>query len=125
MVRNIHAYLSYDRAEAKLDKELDIAISLMEDLPVGIYGLKEALLKSNKIENKNKILSFIIENSGISVDFIKEFALNDLNVSIASNTMFIHINTMIYKINKLKANSNFDLTNFKDAYILYSLIDNK
>jgi DNA-binding PucR family transcriptional regulator len=39
--------------------------------------------------------------------------------------MFIHRNTMIYKLNKLKANSQFDLTNFKDAYILYSLLENK
>ena len=125
LVKNIHAYISYDRTEAKLDKEYDIAINIMEDLPVGIYGLKEALLKAPKIDNKSKVLSFILENSGISVDFIREFALNDLNVSRASKTMFIHRNTMIYKINKLKANSNFDLTNFKDAYILYSLIDNK
>ena len=125
LVKNIHAYISYDRSEAKLDKEYDIAISLMENLPVGIYGLKEALLRANKIDNKAKILSFILDGSGISVDFIREFALNDLNVSRASKTMFIHRNTMIYKINKLKANSNFDITSFKDAYILYSLIENK
>ena len=54
-----------------------------------------------------------------------EFAKNNLNVSQASKAMFIHRNTMIYKLNKLKANSQFDLTNFNDAYILYSLLENK
>lgn len=125
LVRGIHAYISFDRQESKLDKEILIIEELMDLLPVGIYDLKEALIKAPRIDNKSKVLSFILEGSGISIDFIREFALNDLNVSRASKTMFIHRNTMIYKINKLKANSGFDLTNFRDAYILYSLIENK
>ena len=63
--------------------------------------------------------------NGINETFILEFAKNNLNVSQASKAMFIHRNTMIYKLNKLKANSQFDLTNFNDAYILYSLLENK
>jgi carbohydrate diacid regulator len=70
-------------------------------------------------------LNYILAGSGINETFILEFAENDLNVSQASKAMFIHRNTMIYKLNKLKANSQFDLTNFKDAYILYSLLENK
>ena len=123
LVKNIHAYLSINRPEGKLGKELEIAISLMDNLPIGIYGLKNALLKSSKVENKNKVLNFILDNSSISIDFIRDFCQNDLNVSRASKNMFIHRNTMIYKLNKLKINSGFDLTNFKDAYILYSLLE--
>ena len=125
LVGNIHAYISLDRAEEKLDKEIDIAINLMNQLPVGVYSFKEALLKVKNIENKQEILNFIIAGTGVNEMFILEFAENDLNVSQASKSMFIHRNTMIYKLNKLKANSQFDLTNFKDAYILYSLLDNK
>ena len=97
----------------------------MNQLPVGVYSFKEALLKVKNIENKQEILNFIIAGTGVNEMFILEFAENDLNVSQASKSMFIHRNTMIYKLNKLKANSQFDLTNFKDAYILYSLLDNK
>lgn len=125
LLKSVHAYLSYDRIEAKLDKELDIAIGLMDKLPTGIYTLKDALLRSNVIENKSVILSFILDGSGINQDFIRDFALNDLNVSRASKTMAFHRNTMNYKLNKLKNNNYFDLTCFKDAYILYSLLENK
>lgn len=125
LVGNIHAYISEDRNEDKLIKEANIAIGLLKDLPIGIYNFKDALLKTKYIENKKEILSYILEGSGVNQDFIKEFAENDLNVSQASKAMFIHRNTMIYKLNKLKATSGFDLNNFKDAYILYSLLENK
>jgi len=125
LLKSVHAYLSYDRLESKLDKELDIAIDLMNKLPSGIYTLKDALLRANNIENKSTILSFILEGSGINQDFIRDFAINDLNVSRAAKTMSFHRNTINYKLNKLKNNNYFDLTNFKDAYILYSLLENK
>jgi hypothetical protein len=125
LVGSIHAYISDERSEDRLSKEVDIAIRLMEELPIGVYGFKEALLKIKNIENKKEILNYILQGSGINETFILEFAENDLNVSQASKAMFIHRNTMIYKLNKLKANSQFDMTNFKDAYILYSLLENK
>ena len=90
-----------------------------------MYSFKEALLRVKNIENKKEILNYILAGSGINETFILEFAKNNLNVSQASKAMFIHRNTMIYKLNKLKANSQFDLTNFNDAYILYSLLENK
>lgn len=125
LVGNIHAYISEDKSENKLEKEVKIAIHLLEELPLGIYNLKDALLKIKYIDNKKEILNYILEGSGMNEDFIKEFAENDLNVSQASKAMFIHRNTMIYKLNKLKSSSGFDLNNFKDAYILYSLLENK
>ena len=125
LVGSIHAYISEDRSEDRLEKECDIAIKLMNSLPVGVYTFKEALLKVKNIDNKQEILNYILAGSGINELFILEFAENDLNVSQASKAMFIHRNTMIYKLNKLKANAQFDLTNFKDAYILYSLLENK
>ena len=125
LVGSIHAYISDERSEDRLSKEVDIAIRLMDLLPIGVYSFKEALLKIKNIENKKEILNYILQGSGINEAFILEFAENDLNVSQASKAMFIHRNTMIYKLNKLKANSQFDLTNFKDAYILYSLLENK
>lgn len=125
LVGSIHAYISSDMSEDRLEKEVSIAISLMNVLPVGVYNFKEALLKVKNIDNKKEILNYILAGSGINEMFISEFAENDLNVSRASKAMFIHRNTMIYKLNKLKTNASFDLTNFKDAYILFSLLENK
>ena len=66
----------------------------------------------------------ILDSTGVGEDFIIDFAKNDLNVSKASKAMYIHRNTMIYKLDKLKETSGFDLRCFLDAYILYNLLDN-
>ena len=49
LVGSIHAYISIDRSEEKLNKEIDIAIKLMNLLPIGVYSFKEALLKASVI----------------------------------------------------------------------------
>ena len=66
----------------------------------------------------------ILESTGVGEDFIRDFAKNDLNVSKASKSMYIHRNTMIYKLDKLKEISDFDLRCFIDAHILFNLLDN-
>lgn len=109
----------------RLEEEFQIAIELMESLPNGIFSLKSALLSAKQIKNKNRILDFVLESSGIDEDFIKKFAENNLNVSQASKTMFIHRNTINYKLDKLKELSGFDLRVFLDAYILYKLVIGK
>ena len=64
-------------------------------------------------------------SSGIDYAFIRGFAENNLNVSQASKAMFIHRNTMNYKLDKLKELSGFDLRSFLDAYVLYQLATGK
>ena len=122
---SVHAYNSYDREELKLKKELNIALKLIDSIPNGVFDLKSALLANNKINNPNEVLEFILDRSDINQDFIKDFVECDLNVSKASKVMLIHRNTMNYKLDKLKEVSDFDLRKFKDAYILYSLINDK
>ncbi len=118
---NILGYTS-NADVVKLNRELEIALVLLNDLPFGMYTLKSALLQSKKIENKKQILEYIVSSSGVDEHFIKEFITNDLNISKASKAMYIHRNTLNYKLDKLKEHSGFDLRVFVDAYILYSLI---
>ncbi|MBR6071800.1 MAG: helix-turn-helix domain-containing protein [Acholeplasmatales bacterium] len=125
LMTNMYAYLSNDSSDDRLDEELEIGLKLLEFIPHGVFNLKEALLHANNVKGKDKILSFILKYTGISEDFIRDFAKCDLNVSKASKEMFIHRNTMIYKLDKLKEISGFDLRCFKDAYILYMLVENK
>lgn len=125
LMTNMYAYLSCDNPEDRLSEELEIGLNLLNYIPHGVFNLKEALLYASEIDNKEKILSYILKYTGISEDFIRDFAKCDLNVSKASKEMFIHRNTMIYKLDKLKDISGFDLRCFKDAYILYMLVSNK
>ena len=113
-------------SDSKLEEELNVIIPIFKNnnLPSGVYKLKELLLKKPVIPNKRQLLNYILESTGVDEEFIRDFALNDLNVSKASKAMYIHRNTMIYKLDKLKEVSNFDLRCFIDAYILYNLIEN-
>ena len=122
---NMYAYLSSDSLEDRLEEELEIGKILIDTVPHGIYNLKEALLASDSIPSKDKILSYILKYTGINEEFIKGFVMCDLNVSQAGKEMNFHRNTMIYKLDKLYNVSGFDLRHFKDAYILYTLIGNK
>ncbi|MBE6137071.1 MAG: hypothetical protein E7176_01580 [Erysipelotrichaceae bacterium] len=116
---NIIGYTS--SYEDRLKEEKEVALELIESLTSGMYDIKSALLSLDEIKNKSRILELILESSGIDAEFIRSFSENNLNVSQASKNMFIHRNTMNYKIEKLYELSGFDLKSFIDAYILYTL----
>lgn len=47
------------------------------------------------------------------------FIENDLNISKTSNALFLHRNTLVYRLDKIKELLNLDLKNFKDAFVFY------
>jgi hypothetical protein len=107
------------------DLELELCLNLFNKYNNGFYSIKELLINDLSSFNKKEVLDLILNSTGINEDFIKEYVKYDLNISKASKEMFIHRNTMNYKLDKLKELSGFDLRSFNDAYILYSLINNK
>ena len=119
------SYISSDSDEMKMNEELDVIlpIFLENDFPTKVYNFKSLLLEKPVINNKRRVLNYILESTGVDEEFIKGFALNDLNVSKASKAMYIHRNTMIYKLDKLNETSGFDLRSFIDMYILFNLIN--
>ena len=108
-----------------IDDEIAIGLSLINKLPIGVYNLKEALLNSRGIDNCKEILDVILYSSGIDVEFVRQFVSYDLNISKASKCMYIHRNTLNYKLDKLYELSGFDLRVFLDSYIIYNLIQNR
>lgn len=50
------------------------------------------------------------------------FIENDLNISKTSSILFLHRNTLIYRLEKIKEILNLDLKNFKDSLIFYLII---
>ena len=121
----LYAYTSLDLNERRIKEEVEIAKILLDNIPSGFYTLKEALLKNQPINEKKQILDFILDGTGINEEFVIGFAEANLNVSLAAKLMFLHRNTMLYKLNKLKELTGFDLREFKDTYILYGLLSGK
>ena len=83
------------------------------------------MYKVTSIASNNKQISSLIK-----YDIIKNidknllttginFIENDLNISKTSNMLFLHRNTLIYRLEKIKEYLNLDLKNFKDAFIFY------
>ncbi len=66
-------------------------------------------IDSNILNNLDKNLL----NTGIS------FIENDLNLTKTSNALFLHRNTLLYRLEKIKETINLDLRQFKDAFIFY------
>ncbi len=50
-----------------------------------------------------------------TVTTINKFFENDLNVSKTSDQLYIHRNTLVYRLDKLQKNTNLDLRVFEDA----------
>lgn len=53
---------------------------------------------------------------------ITTFVENNLNVLAASKKLYMHRNTLMNKLDKFYEKTGYDVRNFKDAYIVYSLI---
>lgn len=121
---NIVAFKSGGLFSDRRKEYLDILIPLIKEKNSGIYGFKDLLLSSN-LANKSTVLDFILSRTGVAEEFICEFAKNDLNASKASKALYMHRNTVLYKVEKLLEMTGFDVRCFLDLYILYSLIDKK
>jgi sugar diacid utilization regulator len=118
----ISVYLSYNSNEEALKYEWSIVNELFDKSGYGIYVLKDLLEINKFINNSSDILKFVLEGTGVDRNVLEAMATCDLNVSKASNVLYMHRNTLIYKIDKLLEKSGFDIRTFKDLFTLYKLI---
>lgn len=95
-----------------------------------IFSLKAEILDYNSliferiVNNFNKETKLEILNSkkkifdsfdGEMISTIEEFIESGLNISRASKKLYIHRNTLIYRLDKIKKETGFDIRNFKEA----------
>lgn len=76
-------------------------------------------ISSNTLINLDKMSLVDKDLINIGIGFIE----NNLNISKTSSTLFIHRNTLIYRLDKIKDIFNLDLKIFKDAMIFYLLVN--
>lgn len=69
----------------------------------------------NRLIDFNKIKSIDEELLYTGIKFIN----NDLNISKTSSDMFLHRNTLVYRLEKINEILNLDLKNFENAMIFY------
>lgn len=93
-----------------------------------IYLINDLILEINKrnyklIKQLKKVLldKILIDQQLISL--IKSMIENDLNISKSASELFMHRNTVNYKIEYIRKNTGFNIQKFKDALSLYILLD--
>ncbi|PJI08764.1 MULTISPECIES: PucR family transcriptional regulator [Clostridium] len=78
-----------------------------------VYYIETNLKREILHKFKEKFDSFDSE----MLNTIEEFVNNGLNISSTAKKLYIHRNTLIYRIDKIKKETGFDIKNFKEAAV--------
>ncbi|MDE7263297.1 MAG: helix-turn-helix domain-containing protein [Anaeroplasmataceae bacterium] len=102
--------------------ETELVFDIFLNLEYGHYQFKEVIPYVRKKALALELFHFIVEGTGVTEDIIMAMADCDLNVSKASSKLFMHRNTLLYKIERLESLKGFDLKHFNDLYLLVQLL---
>jgi len=86
-------------------------------IPREVYETKLHEIENNEIR---RILSDPEDRRTVEV-----FLHNNLNVNAASKELFMHRNTLIYRLEKIRHSTGLDLRRFCDAFIFHVLMFKK
>ena len=91
---------------------------------VFVYGRLtfERILESIPQEKQKEIIRMIFPENAQPIseeilETVRVFFLNDLNLTAASKQLFIHRNTLNYRLDKIKKDYGLDLRSFTDAAV--------
>lgn len=85
-----------------------------------IYNLSSEYSKNLKEEYKDVFKGFNYE----LIHTLEEILKCDLSLTKAAKNLYIHRNTLMYRIEKIKKETGLDIRNFKEATFLYILYMN-
>ena len=119
LASEFYAKISYREAQAALEVghifDSDKRIVSYENLGIGrlIYQLPVTLCEIflNEVFQKGSIDALDRE----TLSTIQSFFENNLNVSETSRKMFVHRNTLVYRLDKIKKITGLDLREFENA----------
>ncbi len=80
---------------------------------IDALSMNESIDFMYDILSKHPNLKFNDDNQAIYEGFIQ----NNLNIAVTARNLYLHRNTLIYKLDRLVQISNLDLRNFNDALI--------
>lgn len=103
-------------------REIELVKEVFLELEYGHYQFKDVLKYIRKRTQALELFHFIVEGTGVTEEIILAMADCDLNVSQASLKLYMHRNTLLYKIERLEALRGFDLKHFNDLYLLVQLL---
>jgi DNA-binding PucR family transcriptional regulator len=78
-----------------------------------VYNITPPVKQELLVRFKEKFNSFDSE----LINTIEEFVNCDLNISDAARKLYVHRNTLIYRLDKITKETGFDIRNFKEAAV--------
>lgn len=92
------------------------------EAPYDYYQFKTLLCSCPSIPTSKELLDYLLAGTGVTKDVLLAMAACDLNVSKAASILFMHRNTLLYKIDRMFQLKHFDLRCFNDLYLLIKLL---
>lgn len=89
-------------------------------LEKAIFNISKEYLNELKVRYKDIFKNFNYE----LFQTLEEVLACNLSLSKASKKLYIHRNTLMYRVDKIKKETGFDIRNFKEATFLYLLYMN-
>lgn len=108
---------------------MDIFEDLTRQQPIKVIGLDEVTALLTKSQREKLISGYNIKNlakvfeDGGMIKTIETFLQNGMNVSLTARILYMHRNTLIYKLNAIKKLTGFDLRDFRMA-VTFSILHN-
>jgi IS1 family transposase len=104
---------------------MDDIIEFLPQLPKGIYYFDDLIIytviKQNK-HLKNKIKDYIMERTNSEVvHSVREFINNNMNSSVSAKKLYMHRNTLNYRIDNFIESTHINVKSFKGANAIYML----
>lgn len=114
--------------EPYLEEDFPIGTSIKEfisELPHNVYYFEDVItyivLKNNH-ELKNEIKEYIATKINTEVlHTVREFIENNMNSSVSAKKLFMHRNTLNYRIDNFIESTHINVKNFKGANAIYML----
>ena len=98
--------------------------SIANTLKYGHYDLETALIQASRhlptlFEKLRETISSLISKTDITT--VLALANANMNLSTAAKHLYIHRNTMIYRLDHVNRVTGIDVKSFKGLFIMYSL----
>ena len=98
---------------------IDLVLKYFDKLDKGINLAPDILKVSNNEDDCLNILLDKYYNDHNFLEILNTYFNNNLNVVSSANNLYMHRNTLLYKINNFYEQTGFNLKQFKDCALLY------
>lgn len=112
----------YDR----IIEQADVALSYSENNVVSyLEAIPYFIIEQIQPELKEELLNVTLkefQDDGEFIRMVEVLLKNDLNISVAAKKLYLHRNSLLYRVEKFAEKTGLDIRKFHDALIVYFVL---